>query len=97
MKRIIYVFILISSLNILLFSKEVDSLEKLLPKSEGIKRAIILNKIGASYDQIAPDKRLSYSLEALELGKELKIDSIIARATLNIALGYYYNQKLTAL
>ncbi len=92
MKIIIYLFILIISLDILL-SKEVDSLEKILAKSDGIKRALILNKIAASYDQIDPDKRLSYSLEALKLGKEFKIDSIIARATLNIALGYYYKSK----
>lgn len=93
MRRILYLFTIVVLTSTILLSNEIDSLEKQLPKSEGIKRALILNKLGATYDPIDADKRLNYSLEALSLGNKYEIDSIIARATLNLALSYYYKSQ----
>ena len=74
-------------------SPTIDSLENLLNSKTGIEKALILNKIASTYDNILPELRINYAKEALQIGEQFKNDSIIVRANLNLGLGFVYKSE----
>lgn len=69
---------------------EVDSLEALLPDAGTREKAILMNKIAKTYENIDPKKRIKYATESLMLSRKHGYDSIITLSYKNLGIGYYY-------
>lgn len=87
-------------------ARSIDSLLSELPKHQNdTHRANILDKLAFSYSTVAPDKGIAYATELLELSRELKWQTGLAKANAVLGINYaarseygkaigYYNEAL---
>ncbi len=92
MKRIVFFFLLLFSIN--LFSQtKIDSLEnqlKIVNKNEKID---ILNELSQIYYELSPQKTIEYGTRAFELSQQSNYKEGEAHALKNIGTGNYYQSN----
>lgn len=93
MKRL-FCFFLLSCMVFLLIAEKPDSLISVLQTAKGKNKVDILNKLSYNYRASDVEKSLQHAQQALELGKELKYNSGIAKSYYRIGYTYYLIREI---
>ena len=72
---------------------QLDSIEKVMEKVQGVKKYELLIQVSKEYWYINPIKSVELAQEAFNIGKEMGDDILKARALNRIANGYYFLEQ----
>jgi len=86
----IFIAILIMIFNFTAFSADTDSLALLIPESKNDQRIELLHKSIVKQLVKNPNLALEYSMESIDLSKQLQRDSLLAYSYYYAALAYYF-------
>ena len=94
MNRFVVLLIFMMFPAMLKSGKEVDSLKALLPDAGSREKAILMNQIAKTYENIDPKIIIKYANRSLMLSRKQGYDSIITLSYKNLGIGYYYLNQI---
>jgi two-component system, NarL family, sensor kinase len=86
MRPLVIIFLSLTTFSLCAQTKEIDSLQSILPTSKGTAKIKILIDLCWEYRTVNADSARSYGLEGLALARESKIDSLEVEALHNIGI-----------